>query len=119
MQSHCADLLGVAARRDGTSGEAGVSLFAVRADVLICGRKQPQALPAAGGREATFVARDVRDVEGIDRCVSATTDRFGRFYVLASNAGGSSDAADDQKRWIAPMVPPPKRSTPCRSACRV
>jgi NAD(P)-dependent dehydrogenase (short-subunit alcohol dehydrogenase family) len=71
------------------------------ADVVICHRKAPDALPRAGGREAVFVEADVRDVEQIERVVAATRERFGRLDVLVNNAGGSpaADAATVSPRF--------------------
>jgi NAD(P)-dependent dehydrogenase (short-subunit alcohol dehydrogenase family) len=62
------------------------------ADVVICGRNQPEELPAAGGREALFCAADVREVEQIARVVAFTTERFSRLDVLVNNAGGAPEA---------------------------
>lgn len=62
------------------------------ADVIICGRNAPDALPAADGREAVFVAADVRDPDQIDAVVAAAMGRFGRIDVLVNNAGGSPPA---------------------------
>jgi len=62
------------------------------ADVVICCRNEPDELPAADGRVATFVAADVRDPDEIDQVVAATMERFGRFDVLVNNAGGSPPA---------------------------
>jgi len=62
------------------------------AEVVICGRNEPEALPNAGGREAVFTPGDVRDVEQIDAIVAFTTERFKRLDVLVNNAGGSPNA---------------------------
>ncbi|MDX1650833.1 MAG: SDR family oxidoreductase [Myxococcota bacterium] len=59
------------------------------AEVVVCGRSAPDALPAAEGREALFVAADVRDPEQIARVVDTVRDRHGRLDVLVNNAGGS------------------------------
>ena len=62
------------------------------ADVLICCRNEPETLPTSNGREAVFVAADIRDPDQIDTVVEATTERFGRIDVLVNNAGGSPPA---------------------------
>jgi NAD(P)-dependent dehydrogenase (short-subunit alcohol dehydrogenase family) len=78
-----------------TGGARGVGrgiserLLEAGADVVICGRSEPESLPGAGGRSAHFVAADVRELESIDRVVAFARDRFGRLDVLVNNAGGS------------------------------
>jgi NAD(P)-dependent dehydrogenase (short-subunit alcohol dehydrogenase family) len=62
------------------------------ADVVICGRQEPDSLPEAGGRRACFVAADVREGEQIARVVAFARERFGRLDVLVNNAGGSPAA---------------------------
>jgi NAD(P)-dependent dehydrogenase (short-subunit alcohol dehydrogenase family) len=62
------------------------------ADVVICGRNEPESLPEGGGNTALFVAADVRDPDGIDAVVAATVERFGRLDVLVNNAGGGPPA---------------------------
>jgi NAD(P)-dependent dehydrogenase (short-subunit alcohol dehydrogenase family) len=76
------------------------------AEVVICGRNEPEELPAAGGREAVFVSADVRDVEHVDRVASTTTQRFGRIDVLVNNAGGAPavDAATVSPRFHESIV---------------
>ena len=39
------------------------------ANVVICGRGEPEELPSAGGRQAVFTSCDVRDYEQIEACV--------------------------------------------------
>jgi len=82
-----------------TGGGKGVgrgistAFLAAGADVVVCGRNRPETLPSGGGKEAVFVAADVREIADIDKVVAATTERFGRLDVLVNNAGGSPVAA--------------------------
>ncbi|MFQ5513928.1 MAG: SDR family oxidoreductase [Myxococcota bacterium] len=62
------------------------------ADVLICGRTEPDDLPRAAGHEAVFVQADVREPEQIDAVIAASRERLGRLDVLVNNAGGSPAA---------------------------
>jgi NAD(P)-dependent dehydrogenase (short-subunit alcohol dehydrogenase family) len=62
------------------------------ADVVICGRGEPDSLPEARGRKATFTAADVREIEQVEAVVAFATERFGRLDVLVNNAGGAPDA---------------------------
>ncbi len=95
-----------------TGGGRGVGrgiterLLGAGADVLICGRKPPETLPAAGGRTARFVAADVRDVEQVERVVAAAVEAFGRLDILVNNAGGSpyADAATASPRFAASII---------------
>jgi NAD(P)-dependent dehydrogenase (short-subunit alcohol dehydrogenase family) len=76
------------------------------ADVLICGRSEPDKLPRAGGREAVFVACDVRDYEQIEACVERAVAQFGRLDVLVNNAGGAphADAATASPRFSEAII---------------
>ncbi|MEM7412756.1 MAG: SDR family oxidoreductase [Myxococcota bacterium] len=76
------------------------------AEVLVCGRNEPESLPAAGGREAHFVAGDVREVEAIDGIARQAEERFGRLDVLVNNAGGAPavDAATVSPRFHESII---------------
>jgi len=81
-----------------TGGGRGVgrgiseSLLAAGAEVLICGRNEPEALPEAEGRRAVFTAADVRELEQVEAFCVFAEQRFGRIDVLVNNAGGAPAA---------------------------
>lgn len=81
-----------------TGGTKGIgftiaeTFLAAGADVLVCGRSEPDVLPAADGRTASFFAADIRDADQAAAVVDAAATRFGRLDVLVNNAGGSPDA---------------------------
>ncbi len=76
------------------------------ADVVICCRHRPDTLPAADGREAVFVAADVRDADEVERVVDTAVERFGRLDVVVNNAGGSplAEAATASPRFSEAVV---------------
>ena len=76
------------------------------ADVVVCCRHEPERLPRSGGREAAFVAADVREPEEIDKVIGFTTKRFGRVDVLVNNAGGSppADSATASPKFSAAII---------------
>jgi len=95
-----------------TGGGKGVgrgiteSFLAAGADVLICGRTQPESLPRRGDREAIFTTCDVRDYEQIEACVDLAVARFGRLDVLVNNAGGApyAEAATASPRFSESII---------------
>jgi NAD(P)-dependent dehydrogenase (short-subunit alcohol dehydrogenase family) len=94
-----------------TGGTRGIgrvlceSFLAAGADVVTCGRSEPDTLPRADGRVARFVAADVRDLGQIDALVEAAADG-GRLDVLVNNAGGSPhvDAATVSPRFSESII---------------
>ena len=62
------------------------------AHVVVCARRTPSEPVAAAGREATFVAADVRDPDQINLVVEAAVSATGRIDVLVNNAGGAPPA---------------------------
>ncbi len=95
-----------------TGGAKGVGRGITRrfleagADVVICGRTEPEALPAVEGRAPLFVAADVRNVENIERVVGSALARFGRLDVLVNNAGGAppAEAATASPRFSEAII---------------
>ena len=90
-----------------TGGGRGVgrgiseSFLAAGAEVVVCGRNEPENHPSRGGRRASFVAADVRELDQIDAVVRFALERTGRLDVLINNAGGapSADAATASPRF--------------------
>mgnify|MGYP001599350382 CR=1 FL=1 len=95
-----------------TGGGKGVGkgitqrLLEAGADVLICGRSEPDSIPQANDRSAAFFACDVRDVEQVQACVDDAVKRFGRLDILVNNAGGAphADAATVSPRFSESII---------------
>jgi NAD(P)-dependent dehydrogenase (short-subunit alcohol dehydrogenase family) len=88
-----------------TGGGKGVgrgitqSFLEAGADVVVCGRSEPEKLPEAAGRRPAFVAADVREPEQIARLIEAALARSGRLDAWVNNAGGSPEV------WAAEASP--------------
>lgn len=82
------------------------SFLANGANVVICGRSEPDTLPRAGGREAVFFACDVREVEQVEACVEFAVKTYGGLDVLVNNAGGAphADAATVSPRFSESII---------------
>jgi len=95
-----------------TGGGRGVgrgitqSFLEAGAEVVICGRNEPERMPEAGGRRAHFVAADVRELDQLDALVRFAKDRTGRLDVLVNNAGGApaADAATASPRFSEAII---------------
>jgi len=76
------------------------------ANVVICGRSEPETLPEVNGHKAIFVAADVRDVEHIHKVISVAVETFGRLDVLVNNAGGApyAEAATASPRFSEKII---------------
>lgn len=95
-----------------TGGTKGIgatiarTFLAAGADVVVCGRHEPDEPIAIAGRAAVFIAADVRDPEQAGRLVTATAARFGRLDIVVNNAGGSpsADTANVSPRFFAKII---------------
>ncbi len=76
------------------------------ANVVVCARNQPEALPSSSGRSAHFVAADVRDADQVAQLVDTVAARFGRLDVMIPNAGGApaADAASASPRFHEKII---------------
>ncbi|MEO2169203.1 MAG: SDR family oxidoreductase [bacterium] len=63
------------------------------AEVVICGRSEPETLPEGDGRRARFQAADVRDLEQLQALVDGIVSQSGKLDVLINNAGGAPEVA--------------------------
>ena len=95
-----------------TGGSRGIgrgvaeAFLAAGADVAVCGRKEPDQLPNAGGKSAVFVGADVREAEQVERMVDEAVERLGRLDVLVNNAGGApfAEAATVSPRFSEKII---------------
>ena len=87
---------------------AGIARTFLRAGatVVTCARREPEAPVSAGGRDAEFVACDVRDPDRVQTMVDDLVGRHGRLDVLVNNAGGSpyAEAGTASERFHAKVV---------------
>lgn len=95
-----------------TAGTKGIGRVIVErfldwgAEVVTCGRTEPDVLPSSAGREASFVAADVRDPDQAAAVVDAAVERHGRLDVVINNAGGApeADAATASPRFSEAII---------------
>ena len=82
------------------------ALLAAGCEVVVCGRNPPETAPSHGGRNAEFVACDVRDAEQVRALVDGTAARHGRLDIVVNNAGGSpmAEAATASPRFSDAIV---------------
>ncbi|MFM7508376.1 MAG: SDR family oxidoreductase [Actinomycetota bacterium] len=95
-----------------TGGTKGIGRVIVErfldwgAEVVTCGRAEPEDLPSSRGRTASFMAADVRDPEQAAAVVDAAVERHGRLDAVINNAGGApeADAATASPRFSESIV---------------
>ncbi len=95
-----------------TGGTKGVgrgiaeTFLAHGAEVMVCGRSEPDDLPAADGRTARFTSADVREVDQVASLIAATLDAFGSLDVAINNAGGTPPAfvAGTSPRFLTSII---------------
>lgn len=96
------DLSGKAALVTGGTRGLGRSiaeaLASAGAQVMVCGRNEPENLPAG----IHFMAADIRDPDAAKALVDGAAAKFGRLDILVNNAGGSpaADAANASPRFF-------------------
>ena len=76
------------------------------AQVLICARRPPDAPIAVRGRQAEFVAAELREHDQMQKVVSYAVQKWGRIDVLVNNAGGAppADAATASPRFSQAVI---------------
>jgi len=76
------------------------------AQVMTCGRSEPESLPSGGGRTAGFVAADLRDPDQAYAVVDAAVEQYGDLHLVVNNAGGAppADAATASPRFSESIV---------------
>ncbi|RIJ71329.1 SDR family oxidoreductase [Nakamurella silvestris] len=95
-----------------TGGTRGIGAVIARrylaagAQVLVCGRTEPESLPEAAGRSAVFVSADIRMPDQAVAVIDAAVSHFGRLDILINNAGGapSADSATVSPRFVTAIV---------------
>ncbi len=95
-----------------TGGTKGIGRVIVQrfldwgAEVMTCGRTEPEELPASGGRTAGFMSADIRDPDAASALVDETVDRYGRLDTVVNNAGGAppADAATASPRFSESII---------------
>ena len=58
------------------------------ANVVACGRREPEQPIAANGREAHFISADVRDPEASGQLIAEVLAQYSQLDILVNNAGG-------------------------------
>ncbi|MEI2699891.1 MAG: SDR family oxidoreductase [Microthrixaceae bacterium] len=95
-----------------TGGTKGIGRVIVQrfvdwgAQVMTCGRNEPQELPSGSRGAAGFVAADIHDQGQAADLVDATVERLGGLDLVINNAGGAppADAATASARFSESII---------------
>lgn len=95
-----------------TGGTKGIGRVIVQrfvdwgAQVMTCGRTEPDRLPAGDGGQAGFMAADIRDADQAAALVDTAVERYGGLDLVINNAGGAppADAATASPRFSESIV---------------
>ncbi len=95
-----------------TGGTKGIGRVIVQrftdwgAQVMTCGRTEPDELPSGRGGGAGFLAADIRDPDQAAQLVDTAVDRYGRLDLVINNAGGAppAEAATASPRFSESIV---------------
>ncbi|WP_371185613.1 SDR family oxidoreductase [Thalassotalea maritima] len=95
-----------------TGGTKGIGLGISQAylengdKVVVCARKEPEALPQVGDNVAHFIAADLKVSEDIEQLFAVIEAEYGRLDVLVNNAGGApvADAATVSPRFHESII---------------
>jgi len=76
------------------------------AEVMTCGRNEPDSVPSFDGRTAGFLAADLRDPDQAAAVVDQAVAQFGGLDVVVNNAGGAppADAATASPRFSESII---------------
>jgi NAD(P)-dependent dehydrogenase (short-subunit alcohol dehydrogenase family) len=90
----------------GTGAGITAAFLAAGAEVIICGRREPDRLESVDGRAAHFISCDVRDPDQAAGLVDQAVARTGRLDVLINNAGGGPpmNAAEAPSRLTEAII---------------
>ena len=63
------------------------------ANIIICGRREPEPFPGAIAAQIHFISVDIREMEAGEKLVGFALEKTGRLDCLVNNAGGGPPVA--------------------------
>lgn len=106
----CLDYTGSVVLVTGGTKGIGASIarkfLAAGAQVLVCGRQEPETLPEEQGRKADFFTLDLRDNDALAEMFDYISEKYGQLDAVINNAGGSpaADAATASPRFSESII---------------